>query len=113
MGSSAALITSLVGALVSLFNGTDLAQPEGKDLAFKVAQICHAVAQGKVGSGFDVCAATWGSHCYTRFSKTVLQPVLSSDASLSAGVSPAFVAPMVNSNSSAASGGGRSGGGSG
>jgi ERG8-type phosphomevalonate kinase len=96
MGSSAALITSLVGALLVLFNRTDLSQPKGKELAFKVAQICHAVAQGKVGSGFDVSAAVWGSHQYTRFSKTALQPVLSSDAPLSDGVSPSFVAPMIN-----------------
>jgi phosphomevalonate kinase len=38
-----------------------------------LAQFCHFKAQGKVGSGFDVSSAVYGSHVYTRFSPAVLQ----------------------------------------
>lgn len=31
-----------------------------------MAQVAHGLAQGKVGSGFDVCAAVFGSMRYTR-----------------------------------------------
>lgn len=41
-----------------------------------LAQVCHCAAQGKVGSGFDVCAATFGSHRYCRFSPATIQPLL-------------------------------------
>lgn len=32
-----------------------------------VAQLAHACAQGKVGSGFDVSAAVYGTQTYKRF----------------------------------------------
>ena len=41
-----------------------------------LAQVCHCAAQGKVGSGFDVCAAAFGSHRYCRFSPATIQPLL-------------------------------------
>jgi len=37
-----------------------------------VAQYCHCLAQGKVGSGFDVSAAVWGSHVYRRFNPSII-----------------------------------------
>jgi len=37
-----------------------------------VAQYCHCLAQGKVGSGFDVSAAVWGSHVYRRFNPAII-----------------------------------------
>lgn len=163
MGSSAALITSLVGALLSVFGRVRLpcddssyhASPssgqesdevaptwrESLDLTHNLAQACHCVAQGKVacvscwhfaivgslrrtlphhticcpacftrrvtpchpvifltpsnkctkvlhhfcfrvcvcqvGSGFDVSAAVYGTHTYTRFSPSVLADALS------------------------------------
>lgn len=67
MGSSAALVSSLVGALLSFFGAVQLpcfdgasevheqsmeATPEvsrGLDLTHNLAQACHCVAQGKVG----------------------------------------------------------------
>mmetsp|Transcript_16101 Transcript_16101/g.36755 ORF Transcript_16101/g.36755 Transcript_16101/m.36755 type:complete len:343 (+) Transcript_16101:3-1031(+) len=45
-----------------------------------LAQLAHCAAQGKVGSGFDVCAAVYGSHRYTRFSPAVLAEGLALDA---------------------------------
>ncbi|KAG0296221.1 phosphomevalonate kinase [Linnemannia gamsii] len=45
-----------------------------------IAQFVHCLAQGKVGSGFDVSSAVWGSHTYRRFSPEVLQSVMHQDA---------------------------------
>ncbi|SCV73603.1 BQ2448_7529 [Microbotryum intermedium] len=36
-------------------------------LIHNLAQYVHSLAQGKVGSGFDVSAAVWGSQIYRRF----------------------------------------------
>ncbi|KAF8200810.1 phosphomevalonate kinase [Pholiota molesta] len=62
LGSSAALITSLTAALLRLVHN--------------LAQFVHCVAQGKVGSGFDVSAAVFGSHIYTRFDPSVIQDLM-------------------------------------
>ena len=86
MGSSAALITSLSGALLSLLDAVgDVGDAgevgvEARRVVHVVAQACHAMAQGKVGSGFDVCAAVHGCNSYVRFSKDLLEPVLSCPA---------------------------------
>ena len=45
-------------------------------LAHNLAQFVHCLAQGKVGSGFDVSAAAFGSQVYTRFDPKVIQPLL-------------------------------------
>ena len=49
---------------------------DDRRLAHNLAQFVHCVAQGKVGSGFDVSAAVFGSHVYTRFDPAVIQDVL-------------------------------------
>jgi phosphomevalonate kinase len=88
MGSSAALVTSIVGALLQFFGASSLPtmidgettpeaagqenHEEGLRIAHNLAQICHCYAQGKVGSGFDVSSAVFGSHVYTRFSKGII-----------------------------------------
>ena len=46
-------------------------------IIFRLAQICHCHAQGKVGSGFDVAAACYGSHIYQRIPKDILATILS------------------------------------
>jgi phosphomevalonate kinase len=89
LGSSAALITSLVTALLlqtGLIASDQLASASSRLLAHNVAQFVHCLAQGKVGSGFDVSAAVFGSQLYTRFSPAVLQPLMDDSvrASLSA-----------------------------
>ena len=79
LGSSAALITSLVTALLvqaGLIASDQLASASSRRLAHNVAQFVHCLAQGKVGSGFDVSAAAYGSQLYTRFSPAVLQPLM-------------------------------------
>ena len=71
LGSSAALTTSLVGALYVHFT-------KKLDLLpiHNLAQLCHCYAQGKVGSGFDVSAAVYATHVYRRFSKCLLPDIL-------------------------------------
>lgn len=82
LGSSAALITSLVSALLLRLgvipaDAFDSPTPsEGRRLAHNVAQYVHCLAQGKVGSGFDVSSAVFGSQLYTRFDPLVLQPLM-------------------------------------
>ncbi|KAL0576662.1 phosphomevalonate kinase [Marasmius crinis-equi] len=84
LGSSAALITSLVSSLllhlqvISLSAFEDI-NSEGRHLAHNVSQFVHCLAQGKVGSGFDVSSAVFGSHIYTRFDPAVLKDVMSEE----------------------------------
>ncbi|KAF9792672.1 phosphomevalonate kinase [Thelephora terrestris] len=82
LGSSAALITSLTAALLVHFGVitresiTGDGQEDSRRLAHNLAQFVHCLAQGKVGSGFDVSAAVFGSQVYTRFDPGVIQPLL-------------------------------------
>jgi phosphomevalonate kinase len=83
LGSSAALITSLVtallvhtGAITQSSLSETSADGSSRRLAHNLAQHVHCLAQGKVGSGFDVSAAVFGSQLYTRFSPAVLDPLM-------------------------------------
>ena len=99
LGSSAALVTSLVGSLLCLFGVVELEEkaasaggvtspekhekpekPEkkqhGRDLVHSLGQFCHCLAQGKIGSGFDVASAVYGSVQYRRFSPSILESLL-------------------------------------
>lgn len=85
LGSSAALITSLVTSLLlqfSVINPDEFAEgsSKGRNIAHNLAQFVHCLAQGKVGSGFDVSAAVFGSQLYTRFDPLRLQPLMEGDA---------------------------------
>ncbi|ETN41903.1 phosphomevalonate kinase [Cyphellophora europaea CBS 101466] len=71
LGSSAALTTALVGALLETYAGN--ATRERKEVVHNLAQAAHCAAQGKVGSGFDVAAAVYGSCLYRRFTPIVLE----------------------------------------
>ncbi|KAL0944542.1 phosphomevalonate kinase [Colletotrichum truncatum] len=75
LGSSAALVTSLTAALLTHHLPTnlfDLDSEAGKHTLHNLAQAAHCAAQGKVGSGFDVAAAVFGSCRYRRFSPSLL-----------------------------------------
>jgi len=89
LGSSAALVTSLVGALVLSFQKlqdritldtttttSSNMDPVTRRKIHNLAQVCHCHAQGKVGSGFDVSSASYGSHIYQRFPKCLLADLL-------------------------------------
>ncbi|KAL2761083.1 hypothetical protein ACRALDRAFT_1037974 [Sodiomyces alcalophilus JCM 7366] len=74
LGSSAALVTSLTAALLSHYLPTSLFNPAsetGRQTLHNLAQSAHCAAQGKVGSGFDVAAAVFGSCRYRRFSPSL------------------------------------------
>ena len=75
LGSSAALVTALSAALLSYYlpkSHFDLSTEPGKHHLHNLAQAAHCAAQGKVGSGFDVASATFGSCLYRRFSPNIL-----------------------------------------
>ena len=75
LGSSAALVTSLTASLLCHYLPVevfDVASDHGKRTLHNLAQAAHCAAQGKVGSGFDVAAAVYGSCVYRRFSPSVL-----------------------------------------
>lgn len=74
LGSSAALVTALAGALLSnyLRASFQIDSPDDKRLLHNLAQAAHVAAQGKVGSGFDVGAAVYGACTYRRFSPGTL-----------------------------------------
>lgn len=59
LGSSAALVSSIVGAFVLLFEGT-----LNRKTIFQIALDAHREAQGGLGSGFDVSAAVYGTQMY-------------------------------------------------
>nr|AOV62771.1 phosphomevalonate kinase [Morus alba] len=81
LGSSAAMTTAVVAALLHYLGVVNLAllsdQNQVKDttdldVVHMIAQTAHCIAQGKVGSGFDVSSAVYGSHRYVRFSPEVI-----------------------------------------
>lgn len=102
LGSSAALTTSLVCALLLRLGAVPRAALElgaaadagdadaraGRRLAHNLAQAVHCRAQGKVGSGFDVSAAIFGSHVYTRFAPAVIQGLMSDEVRRPRALSP-------------------------
>jgi phosphomevalonate kinase len=88
LGSSAALTTALTACLLATYSPQPLAAaaaaaaaadtpmaPETESKIHNLAQAAHCAAQGKVGSGFDVAAAVFGSCVYRRFSPAVLEAV--------------------------------------
>ena len=75
LGSSAALVTAFTAALLAHYLSADLlslTSEAGKARIHNLAQAAHCAAQGKVGSGFDVAAAVYGSCVYRRFSPSIL-----------------------------------------
>jgi phosphomevalonate kinase len=76
LGSSAALVTALTAALLVFLGPTDLftnlLDLSTQTRIHNLAQASHCAAQGKVGSGFDVAAAVYGSCFYRRFSPDIL-----------------------------------------
>nr|WNX96115.1 Phosphomevalonate kinase [Ayapana triplinervis] len=81
LGSSAAMTTAVVASLLNYLGIVELPcstkdQESGYssdlDLLHMIAQTAHCIAQGKVGSGFDVSSAVYGSHRYVRFSPKII-----------------------------------------
>ncbi|KAL3619160.1 hypothetical protein CASFOL_036730 [Castilleja foliolosa] len=78
LGSSAAMTTAVVAALLHYLGVVNLSPlyenqiSTELDVVHIIAQTAHSIAQGKVGSGFDVSSAVYGSQRYIRFSPEVL-----------------------------------------
>lgn len=82
LGSSAAMTSAVVASVlhylgaVQLPCSSDLAGQDsiaaGLETVHAISQAAHSLAQGKIGSGFDVSAAVFGSQRYVRFSPQVL-----------------------------------------
>ena len=75
LGSSAALVTSFTAAVLSYYLSEEefnLQEESSRRRLHNLAQASHCAAQGKVGSGFDVASAVYGSCLYRRFSPSVL-----------------------------------------
>lgn len=75
LGSSAALVTSFTAAVLSFYLPKalfDLQSENGLRILHNLAQASHSYAQGKVGSGFDIASAVYGSCLYKRFSPQLL-----------------------------------------
>jgi len=64
----------------SYHHDTTSSQPKSLGIIHSVAQYAHCLAQGKVGSGFDISSSVFGTHIYKRFSPSLLEPLLSSDS---------------------------------
>lgn len=67
LGSSAAATAAMVHGLLALHGLKDL------KITHHCAQAAHAKAQGKIGSGYDVAAACFGSIEYQRFTPQTLE----------------------------------------
>ena len=76
LGSSAALVTAFTTAIVAHYAPhavVDVSSAQEKSRLHNLAQAAHCAAQGKIGSGFDVAAAVYGSCVYRRFSPSILE----------------------------------------
>lgn len=71
LGSSAAVTVATVAAMLNFF-GRGGAEPHDLELVHKLSQYAHALAQEKVGSGFDIAAATYGTIKYVRYSPSLI-----------------------------------------
>ncbi|KAL1599659.1 phosphomevalonate kinase [Paraconiothyrium brasiliense] len=75
LGSSAALVTAFTAAVLSYYlprEKFDVESEQGKTVLHNLSQASHCAAQGKVGSGFDIASAVYGSCLYRRFSPSLL-----------------------------------------
>lgn len=66
----------MAGLLLHFGMIEDVTSEMSKRWIHNVAQFIHCFAQGKVGSGFDVSSAVWGSHLYKRFNPAILKPIM-------------------------------------
>ncbi len=69
LGSSAAVTVAGISAVLKAY-GLDASE---NDALHKLAQVAHSIATGKVGSGFDIAAATHGTILYTRYSPAIVK----------------------------------------
>lgn len=76
LGSSAALTTVLVAALLKSYGIDPL---HNTHLVHNLSQVAHCSAQKKIGSGFDVASAVCGSLVYRRFPAESVDVVIAAE----------------------------------
>ncbi|PWI46998.1 phosphomevalonate kinase [Candidatus Heimdallarchaeota archaeon B3_Heim] len=79
-GSSAAAVVAIIGAVIQYHSNSSFTQQD-KEAIFKLSIISHYLGQGKLGSGFDVAASTFGGALiYRKFDPEWLQQKISTDS---------------------------------
>eukprot|EP00249_Psilotum_nudum_P018359 c26763_g1_i1 orf=217-1722(+) len=85
IGSSAAMTTAVCACILHYLGAVKVPQARVSqkwqvnvdlDIVHVVSQVAHLMAQGKVGSGFDISAAVYGSQRYVRFSPSIVSMVM-------------------------------------
>jgi phosphomevalonate kinase len=74
------LVTSFTAAILTFYlpkNLFDIKTDKDLMILHNLAQASHSHAQGKVGSGFDIASAVFGSCLYKRFSPSLLSNLAS------------------------------------
>lgn len=98
LGSSAALCSSLCSALFNFFGILESGDTSSSTfkLVHDVSQFCHCAAQGKVGSGFDIATAFYGSQLYQRFNPEPMLNILGSAKTISGSLVLEFLRNVKN-----------------
>ncbi|KAK9428262.1 ribosomal protein S5 domain 2-type protein [Lipomyces doorenjongii] len=96
LGSSAALTTSLVAALLSFYGDMNPVASESKTILHNLAQLAHCNAQGKIGSGFDVACAVFGSIVYRRFQPSIISSLPSAPTSSDGETEASYLLSLTN-----------------
>lgn len=66
-GSSAASTVATITSILK-FHNHDIKSEDAKEIIYKLSTIAHYIAQGKLGSGFDIAASCYGGvFVYYRF----------------------------------------------
>ncbi|MBU5678631.1 MAG: phosphomevalonate kinase [Candidatus Aenigmatarchaeota archaeon] len=66
-GSSAACTVATIASILK-FHNHDIESEDAKERIYKLATIAHYIAQGKLGSGFDIASSCYGGiFAYYRF----------------------------------------------
>ncbi|MGC8572096.1 MAG: hypothetical protein ACP5LH_02350 [Candidatus Micrarchaeia archaeon] len=68
MGSSSAVTVAVTASILSAY-GLDMYE---NDCLHKLAQVSYSIATKKIGSGFDIATATYGSIEYVRYSPSII-----------------------------------------
>lgn len=77
------MVTSFTAAVLGFYlpkDKWDVTSEDGLRILHNLAQASHSHAQGKVGSGFDIASAVYGSCLYKRFSPSLLSALPSPGA---------------------------------
>ncbi len=77
LGSSAGLVTTVTTALLSFYKpDLDPTDKNWLSIIHNLSQFAHCLSQKKIGSGFDVAAAVYGSIVYSRFPQSTLSTII-------------------------------------